>query len=310
MDDALSNVLPLPNHYGVNDFPLILQDKQLGNCGQPVYNPPPHQGFLGDTLLVNGAQNPFVEVARDWVRLRLLNASNSRRYQLQRSDGYAMQVIAGDQGVLPAPVPVTCLSLAPGERREILIDMSKGEEVAITAGEAAGLMDRVRSFLTSSSILVNTTVVTLKPIGLLPLVRDTLPMRLLSNQVSESSINCTCEFHLGNSPPSINGAMWDINRNNFQSLQGSFERWIVQTEIPQPFHIQGVAFLIKRINGNTPLPEDQGWKDTVWVEREVELMVCFPQVALDHFPYLYYSQTLEMADRGCAGQFIVHPSVS
>jgi suppressor of ftsI len=53
---------------------------------------------LWATLLVNGVQSPYVEVSRGWVRLRLLNASNSRRYQLQMSDGRLLHVISGDQG--------------------------------------------------------------------------------------------------------------------------------------------------------------------------------------------------------------------
>ncbi|MCK4221176.1 hypothetical protein J4536_23455, partial [Escherichia coli] len=40
-----------------------------------------------------------------------------------------VHVISGDQGFLPAPVSVKQLSLAPGERREILVDMSNGDEV-------------------------------------------------------------------------------------------------------------------------------------------------------------------------------------
>ncbi len=115
-------------------------------------------------------------------------------------------------------------------------------------------------------------------------------------------------FFLGSSSRSnINSALWNMSRNDFQSIQGSFECWIVHTNTSQAFHIQGVAFLIKRVNSNTPLPEDQGWKDTVWVDKEVELLVWFTQVAPNHFPYLYYSQTLEMADRGAAGQFVVQP---
>ncbi|MCZ5238073.1 cell division protein FtsP, partial [Escherichia coli] len=102
-----------PNHYGVDDFPVIIQDKRLDNFGTPEYSEPGSGGFVGDTLLVNGAQSPYVEVSRGWVRLRLLNASNSRRYQLQMSDGRALHVISGDQGFLPAPVSVKQLSLAP-----------------------------------------------------------------------------------------------------------------------------------------------------------------------------------------------------
>lgn len=97
------------------------------------------------------------------MRLRLLNASNSRRYQLQMSDGRPLHVISGDQGFLPAPVSVKQLSLAPGERREILVDMSNGDEVSITCGEAASIVDRIRGFFEPSSILVSTLVLTLRP---------------------------------------------------------------------------------------------------------------------------------------------------
>ncbi len=153
VEDEVSKNLPIPNHYGVDDFPVIIQDKRLDNFGTPEYSEPGSGGFVGDTLLVNGVQSPYVEVSRGWVRLRLLNASNSRRYQLQMSDGRLLHVISGDQGFLPAPVSLEQLSLAPGERREILVDMTNGDEVSITCGEAASIVDRIRGFFEPSSIL-------------------------------------------------------------------------------------------------------------------------------------------------------------
>lgn len=113
------------------------------------------------------------------MRLRLLNASNSRRYQLQMSDGRPLHVILRRPWLLPAPVSVKQLALSPGERREVLIDMTNGDEVSVTCGEAASIVDRIRGFFEPSSILVSTTVLTLRPTGLLPLVTDSLPMRLL-----------------------------------------------------------------------------------------------------------------------------------
>lgn len=309
VEDEVSKSLPLPNHYGVDDFPLIIQDKRLDNFGTPEYDPPSQGGFVGDTLLVNGVQNPYIEVSRGWVRLRLLNASNSRRYMLQLSDGRPLNVIASDQGFLPAPVAVRQLSLAPGERREVLIDMSKGDEVTITAGEAAGIMDRLRSLFEPSSILVSTQVLTLKPTGLLPLVTDNLPMRLLADQLLDGSVSRTREFRLGDSQAGINGAIWDMNRIDVQTQQGSWERWNIHADTPQAFHIQGVQFLVKRVNGAQPMAEDRGWKDTVWIDGDVELLVYFNQSTSEHFPFLYYSQTLEMADRGSAGQFMVQPAL-
>lgn len=309
IEDEVSKALPIPNHYGVDDFPLIIQDKRLDNFGSPQYDPPSSGGFVGDTLLVNGVQNPYVDVSRGWVRLRLLNASNSRCYQLLMSDNRPFNVISSDQGFLPAPVAVKQLSLAPGERREVLVDMSQGDEVSITAGTAAGIVDRLRGLFEPSSILTSTLVLTLRPTGLLPLVTDNLPMRLLADEVIEGSVSRTREFSLGDSLPGINGALWDMERIDVQAQQGTFERWIIHADLPQSFHIQGVKFLIKNVNGAQPWAEDRGWKDTVWIDGTVELFVSLLQSSAEHFPFVYYSQTLEMADRGSAGQMLIQPTI-
>lgn len=307
VEDGSGRSLSLPNHYGVDDFPLILQDKRLDNLGAPVYTPPAHGGFLGDTLLVNGVRNPYVEVSRGWVRLRLLNASNARRYTISLSDGRPMQIIASDQGLLPAPLAATQMSLAPGERREILIDMSKGEEVSLTAGKAAGLMDRLRGLFEPSNMLISTLILTLKPTGLLPLATDPLPTRLPAELPAEGGVSRTREFRLGDTLPGINGALWDMTRTDVQTQLGRCERWIVYADTPQSFHIQGVSFLVRSVNGTKPQPEDGGWKDTVWVDGSAELLVYFNQPSSPQFPFLYHSQTLEMADRGSAAQLVVQP---
>ncbi|OSN01832.1 MULTISPECIES: cell division protein FtsP [Lonsdalea] len=305
VEDRISQSLPIPNHYGVDDFPLIIQDKRLDGFGTPQYDPPSHGGFVGDILLVNGMQTPFVEVSRGWVRLRLLNASNARRYVLKMSDGRPMHLIANDQGFLPAPLALNLLPIAPGERREILIDMSKGDQVTLTAGESAGIMDRLRGLFEPSSILVSGQILTLKPTGMLPLVTDTLPMRLMADNIVDSTISRTREFRLGDTLPGINGAMWDMNRTDVQTQAGRCERWLVHADTAQPFHIQGASFLVRSVNGGRIPPEDNGWKDTVWVENDVELLVYFNQPSVDLFPFLYYSHTLEMADKGSAGQLVV-----
>ncbi|NIF60221.1 cell division protein FtsP [Enterobacter sp. Ap-916] len=307
IEDEVSKSLPIPNHYGVDDFPIIIQDKRLDNFGAPEYQEPGSGGFVGDTLLVNGVQSPYVEVSRGWVRLRLLNASNSRRYQLQMSDGRSIAVISSDQGFLPAPVSVKQLSLAPGERREILIDMTEGKEVSITAGEAAGIMDRIRGFFEPSSILISTLVLTLRPTGLLPLVTDTLPMRLLPEEIIGGNPTRSREITLGDDP-GINGQLWDMKRIDIQTQQGTWERWTVRADTPQSFHIEGVSFLVRDVNGASPFGEDRGWKDTVWIDGQVELLVYFGQPSWEHFPFLYSSQTLELADRGSIGQLLVQPA--
>ena len=307
VEDEVSKNLPIPNHYGVDDFPVIIQDKRLDNFGTPEYSEPGSGGFVGDTLLVNGVQSPYVEVSRGWVRLRLLNASNSRRYQLQMSDGRLLHVISGDQGFLPAPVSLKQLSLAPGERREILVDMTNGDEVSITCGEAASIVDRIRGFFEPSSILVSTLVLTLRPTGLLPLVTDSLPVRLLPTELLSGTPIRSRDITLGDDP-GINGQLWDPQRIDITAQQGTWERWTVRADRPQSFHIEGVMFQIRNVNGSSPFPEDRGWKDTVWVDGQVELLVYYAQPSWPHFPFQYLSQTLELADRGSIGQMLVNPA--
>nr|MBA2816330.1 Cell division protein FtsP precursor [Candidatus Pantoea persica] len=99
-----------------------------------------------------------------------------------------------------------------------------------------------------------------------------------------------------------------MNRIDTTVQQGTFERWILRADRPQSMHIQGAIFLIKSVNGAQPMGEDRGWKDTVGGDGEVELLVSFPQSSSDHFPYVYYSQTLELTDLGTAGQLLVQPT--
>lgn len=307
IEDDITRGLTIPNQYGVNDFPVILQDKHFSSFGQPEYSisGTNESGFLGDTLLTNGVSGPYVEVGRGWVRLRLLNASNSRRYTLTLSDNRPFNLIANDTGLLTAPVEVLQLNLAPGERREVLIDMSKGEEVSISAGLSAGVVDRLRSFFEPSSILNSSLVLTIKPTGLMALVTDKLPTSLKPVDVLDGSIARSREFVLGSDIPGINGAIWDPLRIDTNVKLGTWERWIVSAAKPQAFHIQGASFFVSSVNGANPSLEDSGWKDTVWVEGKVELLVKFNQPSSPHFPFMYYSQNLELADRGNIGQLLV-----
>ena len=51
----------------------------------------------------------------------------------------------------------------------------------------------------------------------------------------------------------------------------------MRADRPQSFHIEGVMFQIRNVNGAMPFPEDRGWKDTVWVDGQVELLVYYAQ---------------------------------
>lgn len=308
IEDEVSRALTLPSHYGVDDFPIIIQDKRLDGFGAPVYEPLSDEGFMGDTLIVNGVINPYVNVSRGWIRLRLVNASNARCYTLTLSDQRDFRVITSDQGFLPTPVVVKQLSLAPGERREVLLDMSEGKEVALLAGEAATFMERLRGLFEPSTQLISNQILILRPEGLLPLVTDSLPLHLLQEPIETETPVQTRELKLSTSPPGINGVSWEPARIDIRATEGSCERWLISTETPQALHIEGCRFLIKSVNGGQPTKEDSGWKDTVWIESQIELLVMFMRPSSEQFPFVYFSQNLELADAGCAGQLEVVPA--
>ncbi|MBC5791677.1 cell division protein FtsP [Providencia sp. JUb39] len=305
IDDDSTKELRLPKHYGVDDFPIIIQDKRLDNFGVPEYYTD-ENGFLGDTLVVNGVQDPYVEVSRGWVRLRLLNASNSRRYVMKISDGRPFVMIASDQGLLTVPASVQELSLAPGERREVLIDMAKTAELTITAGESASLMDRVKGLFEPSNNLISTNVLTIKATGLMSLVTDDVPKQLVldTTQITSSITNRDIQL---NDPVGINGVKLDTGRVDITSRQGSWERWNVSSQQPQSFHIEGVRFKVINCNGQPAKPDNFGWKDTVWIDGRCELLVQMLQPSYNHFPFLFYSQNLEKADLGSVGQLVITP---
>lgn len=124
----------LPNHWGIDDLPIILQDKRLDSEGQIDYQLDVMSaaiGWFGDIMLTNGAIQPQHIVPKGWIRLRFLNGCNARSLNLSTSDGRPMYVIASDGGLLAEPVKVTELPILMGERFEVLIDTSDGRDVDI-----------------------------------------------------------------------------------------------------------------------------------------------------------------------------------
>ena len=98
--------LGLPSAYGLDDLPVVIQDRQFQN-GRLVFP----QGMLiamqsrrGDTILANGAPNPLARVPNQLVRLRLVNGSNARIYELSFSDGRNFHWIGADGGLLERSV--------------------------------------------------------------------------------------------------------------------------------------------------------------------------------------------------------------
>lgn len=121
VDDEESAALPLPSTYGVDDIPLVVQDKSFsgngelgrgGNFGTVL-------GIIGDEILVNGTHDPHVEVTDEAVRFRLLNGSNGRVYDFAFEDDRPFSI----DGSPPPPELAgwkDTVQLPPGSRARLI----------------------------------------------------------------------------------------------------------------------------------------------------------------------------------------------
>jgi len=125
IDDDNSQTLRLPQQWGIDDIPVIMQDKKFTADGQIDYQLDVMSaavGWFGDTLLTNGAIYPQHAAPRGWLRLRLLNGCNARSLNIATSDNRPLYVVASDGGLLAEPVKVSELAILPGERFEVLVE--------------------------------------------------------------------------------------------------------------------------------------------------------------------------------------------
>ena len=134
IEDDASLSADLPKTYGVDDFTLVLQDKTFDANGRMTYELSGEvfeDGFQGDTLVVNGTVAPVAQaVPTGLVRLRILNACNARFLELSMESG-PVTVIASDGGFLASPVETESILMSPGERYELLVNMSSIETNAL-----------------------------------------------------------------------------------------------------------------------------------------------------------------------------------
>jgi len=108
----------LPSQYGVDDIPIIIQDKRFKQNGELNENLDMTPfGLLGNRILVNGTYDPYLKVTASQVRFRLLNGSNARAYQIGFPDNRSFRLVATDAGLLPEPITLERLLLSPGRTR-------------------------------------------------------------------------------------------------------------------------------------------------------------------------------------------------
>ena len=125
-------------HNGCGEIPQ-------GTWGKTFFRHFPNHGFVGDIFTVNGKAYPFMKVKRRKYRLRFLDASIARAYELKLMTGTPKAApgmqgqwllpdgeqcmrftqIASEGGLLPFPIVRDSITLWPAKRREVVVDFSK-----------------------------------------------------------------------------------------------------------------------------------------------------------------------------------------
>lgn len=317
IDDNQSDALAVPKTYGVDDIPLIVQDRNFDAAGQLIYRLTAQRdifGELGDSILVNGTYAPYVDVPKKLVRFRVLNGSNARRYNLGFSDNRAFQQIATDGGFLDAPVTRTRMVLAPGERAEIVVDMSATEHPVTLMSYAVSGQAKMFHLARDLFAAPNDEYQIFKVIELRPAAgpaqKSVLPERLNTIAwLNEKDAARTRLFKITDRM-SINGKPMDHRRIDQIVHKGDTEIWEIRNEEAlffHPFHVHDVQFQILDRDGKPPADYERGWKDTVVVNpRETARVITrFDDFADPHHPYMFHCHILEHEDMGMMGQFVV-----
>jgi FtsP/CotA-like multicopper oxidase with cupredoxin domain len=106
---------------------FMLDDVDLADDGGMILEPDEFDVLLGrrgDTLLVNGQASPAISViAGTRERWHFTNASNGRYYALSLAS-HGFTVIGSDGGLLDDPYTTTTLTIAPGERYDVLVEIT------------------------------------------------------------------------------------------------------------------------------------------------------------------------------------------
>jgi spore coat protein A len=288
------------------DLGLAIQDRMFTSTGQlfyPMSFEEEESGILpevfGDFILVNGMTWPVLDVEPRQYRFRMLNGSDSRFYNLFLSSGQQLIQIGSDQGFLYSPFAMNQMLLAPGERKDIILDFSDpmlwGQTIILKnnaktpypRGEAPDpqTTGRIMAFRINKPLDTNYPLTSLPATlrsPIVPLQTDLAPRRLILYE-TEDEYGRIMPI-LGTVDDGMLGFRDELTEN---PALNSTEVWELYNETvdAHPIHLHLVSMqmisrqkFIAKVNEENgkpsnirlvgqpklPGPDEQGWKDT-WV---------------------------------------------
>jgi spore coat protein A, manganese oxidase len=301
--DRIEQELHLPN--GKYEVPLVLCDRHIREDGQLSYPRAWIPEVVGEVPLVNGKIFPYLEVEPRKYRFRILNAANGRLYRLSMPEGVEMHQIGADQGLLPAPIPVTHIVLSPAERADVIIDFAKHRGARfLLSDDAFTLME----FRVSAAPVSDPSDL---PAKLRPVPHtaesSAVKTRWLTLDELKKGVAASKGMLLNKTP-------WHMPITE-KPVLGTTEIWELAnlTDDIHPIHLHLVRFQILdrrrfdafqymttgtlryRDPATPPDPNEMGWKDTVRVNAQTVTRII---VSFEGYPgrYVWHCHNLEHED--------------
>jgi FtsP/CotA-like multicopper oxidase with cupredoxin domain len=311
--------LGLPS--GDHDLPLVFQDKIFDISGALIFDPFNGDGFLGDTMVVNGVVQPYHEVERRKYRIRCLNGSNARIYQMfLTNDGgqsYPMTQIATEGGLLAKPIPeVRSFELYLAQRVEVIVDFADPMFDAIAASDKpfVYIENRMRQDdgrkpdgVESQGTKLLQFRLSGRPIATRPVPRSLRPFDPIGEDELAAAERRSFKFDRSGGVFTINGEPIDIDKKNpiprnvpqlwhFENSSGGW--W-------HPNHVHSEFMRVLRHNGQPPpLNERDGMarKDTV-VMRKNETVDVYIKFRDFSGPFVAHCHNMEHEDHAMMLRF-------
>jgi bilirubin oxidase len=324
----------LPRTYGIDDFPIIIQSKSFDILNQLA-------AFTHDDsiMMINGTIDPVLDAPAQVVRFRCLNGSADRTYNLGLSTNANFYVIASDGGMLDQPISANRVRLSPGERYELLIDLTVmqgqslylmsyasqlqngiigspqvGNGMAQLPGYAMNPLNGADFNLLKIDVVAQTT----NPVTTIPVQFQTNVKWLVQNADTSRILTFAPEVmgpqQMVEGPFTISGKSFDMDSINIHIPFNNTEIWSIvnNTMVAHPFHIHDIQFNVVDRNGVAVTGIETGWKDVVLVrpQETVRVIAKFETFYNDNIPYMYHCHLLHHEDEGMMGSFIVNSPAS
>jgi blue copper oxidase len=330
--DSAEAALTLPRTYGVDDIPLIVQNKAFDVLQQIAI-----ATDMDTAIFVNGTLNPYFNAPAQVIRFRLLNGSSLRTYNFGFNNSQIFYQIATDGGLLDTSLALTRLNLSPGERAEILVNFSGMQSQTIylksfaselengiygsdSVGDANNeIHDYYDNFLNGADynlMQINVVAPTASPVTTIPnaLIPYT-PYNPISATTFRTIVMDTIRLlpidppNRAEGPFGMNNQTFNMDSINEVIHLNTTEIWTLvnKTLVAHPFHIHDIEFNIIEKSGLPPTPSETGWKDVVLVmpNDSVKFITKFTTFADNTTPYMYHCHLLHHEDDGMMGSFLV-----